>query len=309
LVDAICINQDNIAERNHQVGFMSSIYRQAHCVIAWLGPETGTSHKAMSFLNQICEGSVPVADCDSLRFKENWHAIKSLCEVPYWRRLWIIQEVVLASDILLCCGKDTLPGEAFINIRDLLAAYGKYRTWNPDTTQEFPQLRPVRLLQHRNRIESSDHTLFDILFEFGEAACQDPRDKIFGLFFLSKQCCKAHVFVDYSKTAFEIFNDAISHYLDEHLEARFGGFCPFAGGFTQSVMMADIVPRACEMGHFLPDIIEAGVLPTRSQRLLGAIVYTYPLEALDKGTEPMHLLRFRIYMLWSYNISRVYGIT
>ena len=299
-VDAVCINQDNIAERNHQVGFMSSIYRQAHCVIAWLGPETETSHKAMSFLNQIHEGSVPVAECDSFRFKEKWAAIKKLCEMPYWGRLWIIQEVVLASDVVLCCGKDTLPGEAFINIRDLLAAYGKYRTWNPDTAQEFPQLQPVRLLQHRNRIESSDRTLVNILFEFGEAVCQDPRDKIFGLFFLSKQCCKAQVSVDYSKKTFEICNHAISHYLDEHLDHNLDkhldeyleAFSMLAGDFTQSVMLADFVHHICEKGHALPDVIETGLLPTRSQRLLGAITYTTPLGALDKETETMHRPRF-----------------
>jgi hypothetical protein len=295
-VDAVCINQDNIAERNHQVGFMSSIYRQAHCVIAWLGPETETSHHAMSFLNQIYEGSVPVAECDSLRFKEKWAAIKNLCEMPYWGRLWIIQEVVLASDVVLCCGKDTLPGEVFIKIRDLLAAYGKYRTWNPDTAQEFLHLQPVRLSQHRNRIESSDHTLVDILFEFGEAVCQDPRDKIFGLFFLSKQCCKAQVFVDYSKTAFEICNDAISHYLDEHLEEHLEALFPLAADFTQPVMLADIVHRICEKGYSLPDVIEVGVLPTRFQRLLGAIIYTTPLEALDKETETVRRPRWSPYL-------------
>jgi hypothetical protein len=50
-IDAVCINQNDIWERNHQVGFMSFIYRQAYHVIAWLGPETETSHEAIGFLN------------------------------------------------------------------------------------------------------------------------------------------------------------------------------------------------------------------------------------------------------------------
>lgn len=50
-IDAICINQDDVKERNHQVSFMSSLYSKAHCVIAWLGPETETSHEAISFLH------------------------------------------------------------------------------------------------------------------------------------------------------------------------------------------------------------------------------------------------------------------
>ncbi|PMD40914.1 HET-domain-containing protein [Hyaloscypha variabilis F] len=41
-VDALCINQEDVDERNHQVLRMSSIYRQAQAVLAWLGPEPST---------------------------------------------------------------------------------------------------------------------------------------------------------------------------------------------------------------------------------------------------------------------------
>lgn len=37
-VDAICINQDNTSEKNHQVPFMKDIYSQADIVLCWLGP-------------------------------------------------------------------------------------------------------------------------------------------------------------------------------------------------------------------------------------------------------------------------------
>lgn len=36
-VDAICIDQESIDERNHQVGLMGSIYSQARSVLVWLG--------------------------------------------------------------------------------------------------------------------------------------------------------------------------------------------------------------------------------------------------------------------------------
>jgi hypothetical protein len=41
-VDALCINQEDVEERNLQVLRMSSIYRQAQAVLAWLGPEPST---------------------------------------------------------------------------------------------------------------------------------------------------------------------------------------------------------------------------------------------------------------------------
>lgn len=42
-VDAICINQDSVRERGHQVQQMRDIYRRAHRVIFWLGPLTDSS--------------------------------------------------------------------------------------------------------------------------------------------------------------------------------------------------------------------------------------------------------------------------
>lgn len=36
-IDAICIDQQTVAEKNHQVQVMGSIFRNAVCVLAWLG--------------------------------------------------------------------------------------------------------------------------------------------------------------------------------------------------------------------------------------------------------------------------------
>jgi len=38
--------------------------------------------------------------------KEIWDSIPDLCFRPYWSRLWILQEVVLAADALIQCGND-----------------------------------------------------------------------------------------------------------------------------------------------------------------------------------------------------------
>jgi len=43
-VDAICINQKNVLERDRQVSQMGAIYRDADCVHVWLGPIAKTAH-------------------------------------------------------------------------------------------------------------------------------------------------------------------------------------------------------------------------------------------------------------------------
>ena len=44
-VDRLCINQDNIVERNHQVSMMSKIYRRASIVRQCLRPHGGRARK------------------------------------------------------------------------------------------------------------------------------------------------------------------------------------------------------------------------------------------------------------------------
>jgi len=52
-VDAICINQESIEERNHQVQRMGEIYGRASTVLIWLGPKGGFSDLAFSFIRRL----------------------------------------------------------------------------------------------------------------------------------------------------------------------------------------------------------------------------------------------------------------
>ncbi len=53
-VDAVCINQKDISERNIQVTRMASIYKLAYSVVVWLGPESNDSKLALSTLDLHC---------------------------------------------------------------------------------------------------------------------------------------------------------------------------------------------------------------------------------------------------------------
>ncbi|UKZ69536.1 uncharacterized protein TrAtP1_010542 [Trichoderma atroviride] len=54
-IDRVCINQDNINERNTQVTIMPDIYRGAVRVIAWIGERSDDSDRALSFLKDMAE--------------------------------------------------------------------------------------------------------------------------------------------------------------------------------------------------------------------------------------------------------------
>lgn len=65
-IDALCINQEDNSERNHQVHQMGRIYQSALNVVVWLGPSDASSGVAMQFLKrssnmQISFGISPLA--------------------------------------------------------------------------------------------------------------------------------------------------------------------------------------------------------------------------------------------------------
>jgi hypothetical protein len=98
-IDAICINQNDISERNHQVQLMGTIYAKARQTVVWLGSAADGSDLVM---DGIAGGDVK--DEDMLCFS---HYMHKLMARPWWSRSWIIQEVALARAVLIQCGMRT----------------------------------------------------------------------------------------------------------------------------------------------------------------------------------------------------------
>ncbi|KAM7185482.1 Heterokaryon incompatibility protein (HET) domain containing protein, partial [Rhypophila sp. PSN 637] len=110
-VDAICINQEDPDEQSEQVPSMRDVYFSATRTVVWLG-ELGASREAMEFLVTLETHASP-AECMEEVFKPlgNERAkslVKCLWELvvnrPYWKRRWIIQELVCSKNILVHCG-------------------------------------------------------------------------------------------------------------------------------------------------------------------------------------------------------------
>ncbi|KAF5595298.1 Pfs NACHT and ankyrin domain protein [Fusarium subglutinans] len=96
----------NIHERNHEVGLMRQIYNSAAKVYVWLGQEDESSDIAMRFV--VAQASKPLRPRGSgyhaLWSRREGKALHALCDRRYWRRMWIIQELLHANDITVWCG-------------------------------------------------------------------------------------------------------------------------------------------------------------------------------------------------------------
>ncbi|RSL65835.1 hypothetical protein CEP54_004072 [Fusarium duplospermum] len=65
--DAICINQHDPNEKNHQVPFMKNIYSQAEVVICWLGPPDDQVHRGFDWVDVIARECSFEDDDDKLQ--------------------------------------------------------------------------------------------------------------------------------------------------------------------------------------------------------------------------------------------------
>jgi hypothetical protein len=129
--DALCINQTDIIERNEQVMRMGRIYKSASHVLSWLecgnyeirlGLQTiqeiadnlkakGVQSTSMvaeigdtAWVDECLRDSPGLCQRDSTNGgsdsfdNRQWDAVYSVMELTYWKRLWILQEIVLAKD-------------------------------------------------------------------------------------------------------------------------------------------------------------------------------------------------------------------
>ncbi|PMD26432.1 hypothetical protein NA56DRAFT_344944 [Hyaloscypha hepaticicola] len=97
---------------------MGDIYRTAHQVLAWLGPAGQNSDLAMDSLEDLSEALPPIfarpcfTQFEALRLPKGdspvWSAIGHLFRRTWFGRLWTFQEAVLASDLLIICGRKTI---------------------------------------------------------------------------------------------------------------------------------------------------------------------------------------------------------
>jgi hypothetical protein len=152
-LDMVCINQDKLTERKKQVSITGKIYNRAQTVYAWLGeadpeiecifdvllafrdevkkavlpPDLDAAERLASHRELFHEiylkraGSFPKhnkSDDEKLHEEFNW--LRPLYARPYWGRLWIVQELILAKKVIICCGVKSI---------DLHDIYGLSLEW------------------------------------------------------------------------------------------------------------------------------------------------------------------------------------
>ncbi|RYN54306.1 hypothetical protein AA0118_g9272 [Alternaria tenuissima] len=223
-VDAVCINQRSMAERSREVTRMGLIYHQAKKVVAWLGMSTSGSGQALAALKNLAN-LVEVSD-DGWIFRSTnnkskwqprvdrpplddgtWVKLVALFDYPYFDRLWVIQELRLASrHSLILCGGDTLTlpelrraTEALLDAEHVPARLSQRMEWVAFLTRPHT-------------------TLVELLAQSRIRQCFDMRDKIYGLLSLAPPQLATRIKPDYTKSYCNVYKEFCLSYM--HITAR-----------------------------------------------------------------------------------------
>lgn len=236
-VDAICINQNDVHERGHQVNLMAHIYSDASCVIAWLGPEAEDSAPAVETLRcglSMNDSDKPMSASNYTQTRPHTlSALRSLFDRSYWRRIWVVQEFSLATNLLILCGYHGVWWERLSEIvsigRRELAFLGWYTETSPGAawwalgnTRHQWQLSTGDMARRRGA-----KTLDELLMGFHWSECNDVRDRVYALLSLVKRHASGSepLLADYTISANRLYYRVLCHLrysetLRDHLDWR-----------------------------------------------------------------------------------------
>lgn len=196
-IDALCINQKDVVERGAQVQLMGSIYRSADRVIVWLGDDCSNSSLVMDWMG---------AERPS-RFVDDEHcflnSLQGWVSRDYWRRTWVVQEFLLARDIILACGRKHVSWTCIE--RFCQDGPSPDLAWNL-----FKHSLPYGLFKQRMNRHVSRMNLLSLLLNNRATVCMDFRDKVYAMLGLAVDYAAGRTLdVDYQKPPQALFCDVL----------------------------------------------------------------------------------------------------
>jgi hypothetical protein len=189
-IDALCINQNDPMEKNHQVSQMGEIYSGARCVYVWLGLPTKRPTGCGSLL-----------ECVTNSIRHEYHHELWLCtnlfRNEYWKRCWIIQEIVLARHVVVLLGPDTSDFSQLVEAASRPKVYQSrgiifYQRSYGYESSAFSQFSELNI----GRSQFVAKGLIPLLADFSKTISTLTHDRIFALVPLCRE--KAIFEIDYT---------------------------------------------------------------------------------------------------------------
>ena len=222
-IDSICINQDDLDEKTHQVRLMKDIYRLATKVIIWLGhsPNAHLAKQLLSELNHSMKTYMPserelydkyIHEKRSPR----WLALSDLFSHPYFNRVWVVQEVAVSTKTVVLYGGQLLEWDVLVFVVGRLIVAHDFNILLEHTKEDgvkrhslLTALHAIIMNQIRTAVQQGQ--LWDmntILKSCVTLQATDPRDKIFAFCGIAADGDDSLLRPDYKKSIQQVYTNA-----------------------------------------------------------------------------------------------------
>ncbi|KAI1377809.1 HET-domain-containing protein [Hypoxylon crocopeplum] len=239
-VDALCIDQNNISERNAQVTQMRRIFSQAHFIVIWLGPAADDSDLVMeayqSYQSHIVapRRARQVPPSELFLRRKKWlgslplDALWRLSQRPWWRRVWVWQEATSPLvPIELWCGAARVPFDVVYAANQAIgisrSSFDRYRHLHRGYNVKIYAMGQLSAARAGHGAEEINISPLWLLDEAMRLAASDPRDRVFALLPIwdefkgedGQQTVEAMIPVDYRLDVEEVFRLATIYILKQ----------------------------------------------------------------------------------------------
>ncbi|KAH7079569.1 hypothetical protein FB567DRAFT_571692 [Paraphoma chrysanthemicola] len=225
-IDAICINQNDNKEKGDQIQSMAKIYSRANRVVVWLGEAANDSDLVIEAIRSA-GGKKRTITSDSERIES---AGQALLQRPWFRRIWILQEVAAARSIQIACGSGRIDGYAFCLGFDSLNIISRAQQRVQGLISSVTYLirnamfRPGYSNGSSNKLTLGIHPLGGLIDMYHAHEATKKHDKVYALLGMcSDDPSKAGLFPDYDVTWDQLLQRLLKYLISDQISVKTWG--------------------------------------------------------------------------------------
>ena len=212
-IDAICIDQGNVLEQNHQVRLMQDIYGNAQSVSIWLGKAGDGSDIAISYLSRRQGGQDKRFNFDKFWTLKQAEGVLALCERNYWKRIWIVQEVMLARQATIYCGSKNICWSSFESlVEDLQRISSRGREKHTPCVSSILASPAIVIGMAKSAWNGELQPLTRLLQVYRDHEATNLRDKVYALLGLAHD--RSSIPIDYRISTRDLLIQVLLHACD-----------------------------------------------------------------------------------------------
>ncbi|PQE20174.1 Heterokaryon incompatibility protein [Rutstroemia sp. NJR-2017a BBW] len=224
-VDAICIDQEDISERSHQVQSMTEIYARARNVVVWMGvlgiatqnflhrvENSEDDDQTPEHLRRWTASGTRIPNNTSAFNEEDLEVLREVAQNPWFKRVWVVQEVAVARQVIVQTGRTTISWSAFCTALEKCVDKHEMKS----VIEAVSTINTIRTARTQKPYYMD---LFILLERFRHCLATDERDKVFALLGLASSSLAQEKVVrvtpDYSKPAIDVFKSLALQYISK----------------------------------------------------------------------------------------------